>query len=154
MMKKTVCIIFSLLFVCSLCSCGSEKTQPASAGSGAEYQTVPLSDGSDVDLDLTALSSTMIYSEVYNIMSTPGDYIGKTIKMNGVFATDDNENYYFCIIKDATACCQQGIEFILNGAQYPDGYPSLGSDITVLGTFEQYYEGDQPYYHLIDATLC
>ena len=145
-MKKAICIILSLAFVLSLCSCGAEKKQPAPVESAAAAQ--------QVDLDLTALSSTMVYSEVYNIMSAPTDYIGKTMKMDGAFATDDNEVYYFCIIKDATACCQQGIEFILKDGQYPKDYPPLGSDITVVGTFEQYFEGDQPYYHLMNAELC
>ena len=149
-MKKTICIIFSLLLVFLLCSCGAEKTQPAPAETPAQAAAP----APNADLDLTALSSTMVYSEVYNIMSAPDDYIGKTIKMNGSFETDENEIYYFCLIKDATACCQQGIEFILDGAQYPDDYPALGSDITVLGTFERYYEGDQPYYHLMNAHLC
>ena len=31
------------------------------------------------DVDLTNLSSTMVYSEVYNMMSTPENYIGKTV---------------------------------------------------------------------------
>ena len=149
-MKKTVCILFSVMLVLSLCSCGAEKTQPAPAETPAQTAAP----AQNVDLDLTSLSSTMIYSEVYNIMSAPDDYIGKTIKMNGDFATDDNGIYYFCIIRDATACCQQGIEFILDGAQYPGDYPEIGSDITVLGTFERYYEGDTPYYHLMNAHLC
>ena len=153
-MKKAVCVILALVFTLALCSCGAQKTVPASASSGQELETVALTDSAPVDLDLTSMSGTMVYSEVYNIMSNPDDYIGKTIRMNGAFATDDNEIYYFCIIKDATACCQQGLEFILKGTQYPDGYPDIGADFTVQGTFERYMEGDQPYYHLINAELC
>lgn len=152
-MKKAICVLSALALVLSLCSCGAKNTDtPSSADS--EFETVTLTPDSAVDLDLTALSSTMVYSEVYNIMSAPDDYIGKTMKMDGAFATDDNDVYYFCIIKDATACCQQGIEFILEDATYPDDYPEKGSDITVVGTFERYYEGDQPYYHLMNAHLC
>ena len=142
--------IFSVICVLLLsvvgCSDSVDNTQ-----SGAKHTD---DTSASVDIDLTSLSSTMVYSEVYNIMSNPDEYIGKTIRMNGAFATDDNEIYYFCIIKDATACCQQGLEFILKGTQYPDGYPDIGADFTVQGTFERYMEGDQPYYHLIDAELC
>ncbi len=153
-MKKAFCVLFALVFAFSLCSCGAKQSQPAPSSAGAEFQTVTLPAGSEVDLDLSAMSGTMVYSEVYNIMSSPENYLGKTIKMNGAFATDDNEIYYFCIIKDATACCQQGIEFILKDGNYPNDYPEPGTDITVKGTFEKYMEGDQAYYHLVDAVLC
>ena len=87
-----------------------------------------------IDVDLTALSSTMVYSEVYNMLLSPEDYLGKTVKMGGVFAYyhDDasDKDYYACIISDATACCSQGIEFILtDDYSYPDDYPEEGEDI-------------------------
>lgn len=83
------------------------------------------SDEKEVDVDLTVLSATMVYSEVYNMMVTPEDYIGKTVKMSGLCGTfhDDvqNKTFYACIAQDATACCAQGIEFELTGdAKYPE----------------------------------
>ncbi|MBR1736522.1 MAG: hypothetical protein IJ736_05845, partial [Firmicutes bacterium] len=44
-----------------------------------------------IDVDLTAMSSTIVYSEVYNMMYEPNEYIGKTIKMKGVFKTYHDE---------------------------------------------------------------
>lgn len=62
--------------------------------------------------------------------------------------------YYACVIADATACCSQGLEFVLEGDYtYPDDYPELGTDITVVGTFDTYDENGQTYCHLIDAKL-
>lgn len=62
--------------------------------------------GEGIDVDLTALSSTMVYSEVYNMMTSPEDYIGKTVKMKGMYSVyhdESTDKYYFaCIIKDAT----------------------------------------------------
>ena len=75
-----------------------------SSGDGASEEFVP-------DIDLTALSSTMVYSEVYNMMTAPSDYIGKNVKMKGAFSYYQDPNtgneYYACIIQDATACCAQ-----------------------------------------------
>lgn len=113
-------------------------------------------DSSKVDVDLTTLNSTMVYSEVYNMMQTPENYRGKTIKMDGQFSIyhDDSTgmNYYACVIADATACCQQGLEFVLAGDyKYPDDYPKLGTEISVVGEFQTYMEGQTQYCHLVNA---
>lgn len=111
-----------------------------------------------VDVDLTALSSTMVYAEVYNMMVSPENYVGKTVKMSGQFVPYYDEgtgNYYFaCFISDATACCSQGIEFVLAGeASYPEDYPSEGETICVIGTFDTYMEGESMYCTLRNASL-
>lgn len=107
----------------------------------------------NIDLDLTELSSTMVYSEVYNIMSAPEEYIGKTIKMHGIFTQTEynGTTYYNLVIADATACCQQGIEFILTDASFPDEYPTIGYETTIVGTFETYEEENNYYCRLKDA---
>ena len=118
----------------------------------------PSSESVSVDVDLTALSSTMVYSEVLNIMQAPETYIGKTVKMNGIFSYyhDEKTNkYYFgCIIQDATACCAQGIEFILtNDYIYPEDYPQEGEIVTVAGEFMTYEEDGFTYFTLKNSTL-
>ncbi len=126
----------------------------------SEPDTVPIpADSADgVDVDLTVLSSTMVYSEVYNMMASPEQYIGKTVKMDGLFAYYHDEstgNYYFaCIIQDATACCAQGIEFVLTEDYvYPDDYPEVDEEICVVGVFDTYQEGDYTYCTLRKAKL-
>lgn len=114
---------------------------------------------SGVDVDLTVLSSTMVYSEVYNMMVKPDDYKGKTVKMKGQFVPYYDEstgNYYFaCFISDATACCSQGIEFILtDDYSYPEDYPKEGDTICVVGTFDTYMEGEYMYCTLREAKLA
>jgi hypothetical protein len=108
---------------------------------------------STIDVDLTTLSSTMVYAEVYNMMTVPNEYMGKTIKMGGQYYANYYEEtglYYHCvIIADATACCQQGLEFKWNGDHtYPDDYPADNSEIEVVGVFGSYDELGQTYYYL------
>lgn len=117
-----------------------------------------LSGTAGVDVDLTQLSSVMVFSEVYNIMVLPQDYMGKTIRMEGITAiyTDEatGQKYYSCIVQDATACCAQGIEFRLkdiNGK--PAAYPEEGEMITVTGVFDVYAENGYQYALLTDAAL-
>ena len=128
---------------------GSNMKKPSS-NSGKVTQA------SDMDIDLTRLSSTMLYSEVYNMMNTPENYVGKMVRMNGKLAVYKypDRNYYTCIIKDATACCQQGMEFLWAGNhKYPDDYPNEGDGIIVTGVFDIYYEGENKYVQLKDASL-
>ncbi len=107
-----------------------------------------------VDVDLTVLSATMVYTEVYNMMVSPQEYIGKTIRMEGSYAPyhDDEtgKDYSACIIQDATQCCQQGIEFELEGKK---PYPKEGEEICVTGVFETYKEGEATYCILKHAKI-
>lgn len=124
-----------------------------------EEPAVPaVSAAEGIDVDLTALSSTMVYSEVYSMMTSPEDYIGKTVKMRGTYAVyhdEQTDKYYFaCIIKDATACCAQGIEFELtDDYTYPDDYPAEGEEACVVGVFDTYKEGSNTYATLRNAQL-
>lgn len=140
-MKRIVTLFLALAMLLGTTACGKDAPQAAAE---------------NIDVDLTALSSTMVYSEVYNMVYTPTDYLGKTVKMRGQFAVyeGDGRNYYACLIADATSCCSQGIEFVVQDARtYPDDYPALGTEVTVVGTFDTYQEGDNTYCQLIDATL-
>lgn len=141
-MKKS--IITAALCAILLTSCGSGDI---GSGSGANR----------IDVDLTRLSSTMVYSEVYNMVSTPEDYIGKVVRMDGnlnIYPSEEtNKIYYACVIADATACCQQGIEFEWEGEHSPSDYPDENTLITVVGTFDSYDEDGRTYYHLKDAKM-
>lgn len=112
----------------------------------------------DLDVDLTTLSSTMVYSEVYNMMYYPDNYLEKLVRMKGAFSyfqdEETGQQYFACIISDATACCAQGIEFVLEGDfVYPDDYPNVGDEITVTGIFETYDEDGYMYCRLREANL-
>ncbi len=136
----------------------SETTEKLQMETEADDITEGNAINGNVDVDLTKLSSTMVYSEVYNMMYTPQDYIGKTVKMSGTFVAytnQDGSKYYpAIIIADATACCSQGLEFVLKGnPSYPDGYPEMETEITVVGTFETYEEDGNMYCRLQNAKV-
>lgn len=177
-MKKVICILTTIIMVISLYACGnsteaniSNQYQAETSNADLETNTKPVGETvnehlageqgnkqTDI-LDLTKLSSTMVYAEVNNIMVSPDEYIGRTIKMSGQFAVyaaaETGPFYYACIIADATACCQQGIEFVLTdeSLNYPEDYPKIGATITVIGEFQTYLEDDVLYCHLINAEL-
>ncbi len=145
-MKKLICAVLALVLLFSFAGCGEKATEQKKVNENA------------IDVDLTVMNSTMVYNEVYNMLQNPQNYIGKTVKMGGIFGANTQNpqrNYYFCVIPDATACCSQGLEFLLRGKhEYPADYPQEGTNITVVGTFGTYKEGDQTYCQLENSTLA
>lgn len=138
-----------------LSGCGSFPAPSPSAKEEPEA-----SDPSDrmerIDFDLTGLGGTMVYSQLVLMNEEPADYIGKTVRLTGSFFgyyDEMAERYYFsCVVLDGTACCSQGLEFVLKGAPaFPDGYPEPDELITVTGTFGTYMENGFLYCQLTDA---
>ena len=111
-----------------------------------------------IDLDLSVMSGTMVYAQIYNMMVDPDPYLGKMIRLSGLYTFFEDTTagiiYHACIVPDATACCAQGIEFIWAGEhQWPDEYPAEGSTILVTGRLEMYEEDGSLYLHLVDADV-
>ena len=181
-MKRIFCLLLAACMAVSLCACGKDvgnNTLSSNEESSASTESIPTpedqqspeeseqlqSSADGVDVDLTVLSSTMVYSEVYNMLyNDPAHYFGKTVKAKGTFSlyqlvTDGvlqpDPVAYACIIADATACCAEGMEFVLEGDYtYPDDYPELGAEITVIGEFQSYEENGMTWYHLVNARLA
>ena len=185
-MKRLFCLLLAVCMMLSLCACGkgrekdagndtlsSDEEASASAESiptpkeqeTPEESEQPQASVDGVDVDLTVLSSTMVYSEVYNMLyNDPAHYLGKTVKARGTFSiyqlvTDGvlqpDPVSYACIISDAAACCAEGMEFVLEGDYtYPDDYPELEVEITVIGEFQSYEENGMTWYHLVNARLA
>ena len=191
MMKRLFCLLLAVCMAVSLCACGkdsekvAENNTPSSDGEvSAPAEIIPAPDEQEtqdeqqtpeepeqtqtsadgVDVDLTVLSSTMVYSEVYNMLyNDPAHYFGKTVKARGTFSIyqlvadgvlQPDPVSYACIISDAAACCAEGMEFVLKGdLTYPDDYPELGAEITVIGEFQSYEENGMTWYHLVNAKM-
>ncbi|SOC08448.1 hypothetical protein [Pseudobutyrivibrio ruminis] len=179
-MYKKVNILLGLLMALVFVGCGSTEAASVQETEVAEEQVaeepeVEVEDSESlenellledenvdadpgVDLDLTALSSTMVYSEVFNMMMAPEEYEGKTIKMDGVCNvyqdSETGKTYYACIVQDATQCCSQGLEFVLDESQYEaSDYPENGDEIVISGDFSTYTEGDYQYITILNSVL-
>ena len=99
------------------------------------------------DIDLTKMSVTMIYSQIFNMLIMPEEYVDKIIKVRGAFEIYPNENneidFFTLTVMDATACCKEGIDFIWAGNHtYPDDYPEQGQEITITGTYKSFENED------------
>ena len=132
MKKIPICMLALLLLLLPSCA---DKTQDK-----GEY------------IDLTVMNSQMTYTQVYNIVNDPAEYLGKTLKIKGLFdynhfdATD--KDYYYCVIPDAAACCSHGIEFIWQGGHETSDYPDKNKEITIEGVYDTYTELGIVYYYV------
>ena len=120
--------------------------------------TEPAAEPAAVDLDLSAMSGTVVYAQVYNLLCDPTAWLGKTIRMAGLYSAFQDQTtgtvYHACVIPDATACCAQGIEFVWAGEHvWPEDYPKETENIVVTGRLEIYEENGIKYLHLVDAEL-
>ena len=146
--KKTAALLVMAAALAALASCAGGASATGSDAAGETQKTA--------DLDLTALSLTMVYSEVYNMMVEPDDYEGKSVKVKGKFSVyhdeESGKDYFACLIPDASECCSQGLEFQpKEGYQYPDDYPKAEEDIVVQGVFGTYEENGNRYCCLKEA---
>lgn len=160
-------LIFSLCFlILAGCARSAPVGQPESAALSASASASAAPPASTAlpstaepaavyDLDLTQCSATVIYAEVFHMMNEPDDYVGKRIRMKGICATYayPDHTVYGCIIADATACCKQGVEFVLADRYRLEDYPVPGSEIVVSGVFHLYQAGEFTFCNLIDCEL-
>ncbi|SFN67097.1 hypothetical protein SAMN04487831_102364 [Pseudobutyrivibrio sp. UC1225] len=175
-MKKIILLGIILQALCFIACSGADNSKSASdveenqvveeAADDTPVEEEPEEDSAEeelkgdpsVDIDLTVLSATFVYSEVYNMVMEPEVYIGEKVKMEGTCSiyTDEKTGkvYYACIIKDATQCCAQGLEFTLDEEKYTqEDYPKEGDFITISGTFDTYSEGANKYLTVRDSEL-
>ncbi|MDD6057674.1 MAG: hypothetical protein PUB98_05385 [Clostridiales bacterium] len=156
-MKKRTAFLVLAVTAFMFMGCGKGETTAKSVALDSDKAELAKETGTDaqkIDIDLTEMSGTMVFSEVYNMMENPEDYEGKIVKMSGQFAVYQDEDtgkyYYAALIADAAACCQQGLEFVWNGDhKYPEDYPEVGDEVTVVGAFDSYEEDGYTYYQLI-----
>lgn len=139
-----LCFLSCIWAFSFLCGAGAEAPAP---------EAPPV-----VNLDLSGMSGTVVYAQVYNMLYDPDAYLGKIIRMAGYYNYYDDQArgvvYHACIVPDATACCAQGIEFVRAGEHiWPDEYPEIGTDIIVTGRLEMYEEDGVKYLHLVQADL-
>ena len=84
------------------------------------------------------MSATAIYSEVSNMMNKPEKYDGKHIKVKGYYVVSidpgTGKRYEYCLIPDATECCQQGLLFKLKKGER-DKLPKEEHRFVISGKF-------------------
>lgn len=154
-MKKSFILALFIVVFCALASLPAVANDTPPAGKGARPARP--------DVDLASMSSTMVFSQVSNMLLSPDNYMGKRIRMKGklvILQAEDEENdnkketYFGCLIADALACCSQGLLFVPKDvSSYLASSPKEGDDIVVVGTFDVFMDHGQKVVHLVDSIV-
>ena len=109
-----------------------------------------------VDYDFASKNKDAALDFLDSMSETEFDkYKGKIIKMTGSFYGNKKEDktYYSLLITSEGRA--NGMEFVLEDTslKYPDDYPKNGTEITVIGTFNTYKEGEKTFCHLESAVI-
>lgn len=112
----------------------------------------------DSTVDLTNVSNMIAYAELFSMAMSPEEYVGKTVKLTGVYSSffDENLNYTYraCTVSDNTSCCAQGIYFELGETADPSRLPENGEEVTIEGEFQLYTMADgYGSYHLVNTVI-
>ena len=140
----------ALTIAAALTGC-TKKDSPQQAGSFIDEQTQIALEEIDkeleekqkamtategVDFDISVMNANMVYAQVFDMMMQPEVYKDKIIKIAGdYYRLPDNKGNMTnaVIIRDALACCQQGMEFVWD---FGETVPAQETHITVIGPFK------------------
>ena len=100
-------------------------------------------------IDLTKMNTNLVYSYVTNMVNSPNEYEGKTVKITGKYSYNENLQNHTITVLDTLGCCSQSIEFELQDKNYPTDNKS----INIEGIFSTYKVNNQTLAKIVDATL-
>ncbi len=128
----------------------SENESNSENGSNSENESNSenaSSNASGQSYDLTANDADMNYVIVAMIAEDPKSFEGVKIKLQGIATdletTDTSGIDHYVLINDRQACCQQGLQYILEDKNAK--YPKDKEEITVEGVLDVYNSPDIPF---------
>ena len=128
----------------------SENESPSENESNSENESPSENESSNASgqrYDLTANDADMNYVIVAMIAEDPKSFEGVKIKLKGIATdletTDTSGIDHYVLINDRQACCQQGLQYILEDKN--QNYPKDKEEITVEGVLDVYNSEEIPF---------
>lgn len=114
--------------------------------------------GTKTNAGLVEIKEKMFIAQVNDVYLNPDDYVGKTIRLQGLFMTQDNGSsmppYHF-VIRYGPGCCgndgNAGFEVLWENKGVT--YPQDEEWVEAVGTFGAYEEDGYPYYCISLSSL-
>ncbi|MDR2530871.1 MAG: hypothetical protein LBC65_04970 [Oscillospiraceae bacterium] len=166
-MKRTIALTAAILVTLSACSLPASNPNARNGNGSLAVGTLgdpiptapPTATRAPILDDLTAVDSVdgvieirekLFVAQINDIYSTLEDYLGKTLKYEGIFTSytwDETGETYRSVIRYGPGCCgtdgNAGFEVTWDGA-----YPSENDWVECVGTLEMYNEGNYSFLRL------
>jgi zinc transport system permease protein len=181
-MKKTVLMLAALAMLAL--SCGNNTAQkqsgvfPLTRGNAAGTLAVNVGEGTAGGGDakraaagnedkapappqsgnLVEIKEKMFIAQTNDVYLNPDDYLGKTIKLEGLFKRENYGGADYCfVLRYGPGCCgsdgNAGFEVAWNKAAADTPYPAAGDWVEAAGVLKTYEEDGYPYLYLDLASL-
>ena len=125
---------------------GSNSENESNNENGSASENASLN-ASGQSYDLTANDADMNYVIVAMIAEDPKSFEGVKIKLQGIATdletTDTSGIDHYVLINDRQACCQQGLQYVLEDKN--EKYPKDKEEVTVEGVLDVYNSPDIPF---------
>ena len=113
-----------------------------------------LAEPAAVDLDLSAMPASVAYAQALAMQREPEEYLGRTVRIGGIFNYSEARQCGVVIVADTTGYCETSMDFsCADEIRYPEDYPPLYSRFTVVGVVSLCGEAESPLLCLTDAGL-
>ena len=162
-MKKLFILIF--IFTLLLTGCNKKNTKIPTENdnstiesivetqkniSNEKLETTDLDYKDDKSKNIIEIKEKMFISQVNDIYINKEDYLGKTIKIEGIFSEyyyDVTDKTYYYVMRYGPGCCGDdgnvGFEVL-----WEQTYPKLNDWVEAVGVLELYQEMDSEYLRL------
>jgi zinc transport system permease protein len=154
--------VVGLLAACLLCACTNPKPAPASQYSGSPASERSLQANSENQPKIKAQTVTkaektieikekMFIAQTNDVYLNPDEYMGKTIKLEGLFKREQymGEDHCF-VLRYGPGCCgsdgNAGFEVAWDDAGLP--YPHEDAWVSAQGVLKMYNEDGFPYMYI------
>ncbi|WP_195268092.1 hypothetical protein [Eubacterium sp. 1001713B170207_170306_E7] len=149
-MKRSILTLLLMAFVLLLAGCSAQDGGDGGTVPSAAQASGDSAKGAEeiaVDVDIT---EKMFVAQINDIYLNPQNYLGKTIRLEGMFKSTANlstgSSYRF-VYRNGPGCC--GTDTMPGFEVTGDGnYPEDNAWVRATGVLEEYEEDGQPYFQL------
>jgi len=153
-MKKAILASIAAILLFAGCNNNNETTAAARSTGNVEISLPP------ADLEI---KEKMFIAQVNDVYLNSDDYLGKTIRLEGLFRYDqaDDRTYYF-VIRNGPGCCGSDgmvgfeVSWIVPGQPslgMMKSYPKLDDWVVAQGVLKEYDEFGYPFLYLALSDL-
>jgi len=156
MSMKKIIILLMIACLVLLSGCNNEKApvaSPSKSNQSGNHAVIP--DKMENEEGIIEIREKMFIAQTNDIYLNPEDYLGKTIKYEGIFDMYEYEETgttYYYVIRYGPGCCgydaNAGFEVVWSG-----DYPKQNDWVEVVGVLEEYEEDENLYLRLNLSSL-